>query len=134
MHPHETPQSPRAPRRDGWTPARREQFLQHLAAGLHVKRACALVGMSRPKAYALRGRDAGFARGWDEARRAARTNREAAYFALLPEKLRRTLSDMSTACHLQPAHSDLRTVSDVSTACHLARAANGARHGRGRWR
>lgn len=88
----EIPQSPRSPRRDGWTPARREQFLEHLVTGLDVKRACALVGLSRQKAYTLRGRDAAFAAAWHEARRAARANREAACLALLPEKLRRTLS------------------------------------------
>ena len=37
----DTPQLPRTPRRDGWTLARRERFLEHLAAGLDVKRACA---------------------------------------------------------------------------------------------
>ena len=37
MHPN-TPEPPRTPRRDGWTPARRERFLEHLAAGLDVKR------------------------------------------------------------------------------------------------
>src|SRR5690606_3454858 len=36
-----TPQPLRRPRRDGWTPARREQFLEHLAAGLDARRACA---------------------------------------------------------------------------------------------
>jgi hypothetical protein len=135
----ETPQSPRKPRRDGWTPARRAQFLGHLAAGLDVKRACALVGLSRQKAYALRGRDAAFAAAWDKARRAARAAADEAFLALLPEKLRRTMSDLSAACHLPraqvgvagsaqvaegdseqgPADFDPRTVSVLSGTCHL---------------
>jgi len=142
MHPTEnpqTPRTPRTPRRDGWTPARRERFLGHLAAGLDVKRACALVAMSRQKAYALRGRDAAFAAAWDEALRAAQGNREAELLALLPEKLRRTMSDLSAACHLPraqvgaagsaqvaegdseqgPADFDPRTVSGLSGTCHL---------------
>ena len=72
----ETPRSPRTPRRDGWTLARRAQFLEHLAAGLDVKRACARLGLSREGAYRVRRRDAAFARAWDAAlaeRRAAET-------------------------------------------------------------
>ena len=54
-------------RHDGWTPARRTQFLDHLAHDGSVRAACARVGMSREAAYRLRRRDALFARGWDTA-------------------------------------------------------------------
>jgi len=93
-------QPPRTPRRDGWTPARREHFLDHLADGCNVKRACALVGMSRQKAYALRARDAEFAQAWDEAQRAAPARARAAFLAALPENLLRTMSTLSGGCHL----------------------------------
>ena len=126
-----SPQSPRTPRRDGWTLARRAQFLEHLAAGLDVKRACARLGLSREGAYRLRRRDAAFARAWDAAlaeRRAAETR---AFLARLPEALRRTVSDLSTACELPRAQAaqgvsaedepelSARTVSGVSAACEL---------------
>ncbi len=88
-------QSTRKPRRDGWTPERRAQFLDHLARGCDVRRACACVGMSRQKAYALRGRDAGFARAWDEALRTAGNGADAALLAALPENLLRTMSAMT---------------------------------------
>jgi hypothetical protein len=55
------------PRHDGWTPARRTQFLDHLAGKGSVRAACARVGMSREAAYRLRRREALFARGWDAA-------------------------------------------------------------------
>ena len=89
MHPN-TPEPPRTPRRDGWTPARRERFLEHLAAGLDVKRACALVGLSREGAYRLRRRDATFAGTWDAALAEGRAAEVEAFFAGLPERLRRT--------------------------------------------
>jgi hypothetical protein len=54
-------------RHDGWTPARRTQFLDHLAGKGSVRAACARVGMSREAAYRLRRREALFARGWDAA-------------------------------------------------------------------
>jgi hypothetical protein len=98
---HLASRPPRKPRRDGWTAERRQAFLDHLAAGRDVGRACALVGMSRQNAYKLRTRDAGFARGWDEARRAARDGAEAAFLALLPENLRRAVSEASRPCHLR---------------------------------
>ena len=127
----ETPRSPRTPRRDGWTLARRAQFLEHLAAGLDVKRACARLGLSREGAYRLRRRDPAFARAWDAAlaeRRAAETR---AFLARLPESLRRTASDLSTACELPRAQAaeggsaedepelSARTVSGVPAACEL---------------
>ncbi|MGV3555984.1 MAG: hypothetical protein ACO1OD_12095 [Croceibacterium sp.] len=97
------PQPTRKPRRDGWTPARLAQFLEHLADGCNVKRACALVGMSRQKAYALRTRDAAFARAWDEAQREAPARARAAFLAALPENLLRTMSTLSGECHLTRA-------------------------------
>ena len=53
-----------AARRDGWSPERKLRFLGRLAASGNVRSACAAVGMSRETAYALRRRDALFARGW----------------------------------------------------------------------
>ena len=103
----DTPQLPHTPRRDGWTLARRERFLEHLAAGLDVKRACALVGLSREGAYRLRRRDATFAGTWDAALAEGRAAEVEAFFAGLPERLRRTVSDLSTVCELHrvPANS-----------------------------
>jgi hypothetical protein len=99
------PTHPRTPRiaRRGWTPKRRRQFLDLLAAGAHVRRACARVGLSREGAYRLRQRDAGFARAWNGARRSARPAADEAFIALLPEKLRRTLSELSGQCELRTA-------------------------------
>jgi hypothetical protein len=54
-------------RHDGWTPARKAQFLDHLAHDGAVRAACGRVGMSREAAYQLRRRDAAFARAWDAA-------------------------------------------------------------------
>jgi hypothetical protein len=64
-----TDQTPIIPaiRHDGWTPARRTQFLDHLAHDGSVRTACSRVGMSREAAYRLRRRDALFTRGWDMA-------------------------------------------------------------------
>lgn len=127
----ETPQLPRTPRRDGWTAARRARFLEHLAAGLDVKRACALVGLSRPKAYALRGRDAAFAAAWEEARRAARAAADETFLALLPDTLRSVMAELPRARDIRPEDFSPRTVSGLSGPCHLIRAASGARHGMG---
>lgn len=55
---------PRAARVDGWTKARREQFLDHLAATAHVGEAAEAVGMTTTGAYMLRRRDAAFAEQW----------------------------------------------------------------------
>lgn len=62
MQPANNPLATRTIRHDGWTPARRRQFLEALAAGLDVRRACGAVGLSRESAYALRRRDPTFAR------------------------------------------------------------------------
>ena len=49
-------------RRDGWTPARREQFLEQLAQHGKARAAAAACGLSRQSAYMLRRRDPAFAR------------------------------------------------------------------------
>jgi hypothetical protein len=56
----------RALRHDGWTPDRQRAFLEAIAAGETVERACRLVQMSVASAYALKQRAAGqsFALGW----------------------------------------------------------------------
>lgn len=54
-------------RHDGWTPEKREDFLEALRSLTDVGSAAAQVGMSRSSAYALRQRDPDFARAWDEA-------------------------------------------------------------------
>lgn len=56
-------------RKDGWTPARQQEFITLLATGWRPGRAAARVGMSRKSAYALRARRGGdrFAAAWDEA-------------------------------------------------------------------
>ena len=114
-------------RRDGWTHARRARFLECLAATANVKLACAVVGLSRQSAYRLQARDPAFAAAWDDALREAHEAAVRAFLEELPEPLRRTLSELSTACHLAPAAGvagsapefPLRTVSDLSAPCHL---------------
>jgi hypothetical protein len=54
-------------RRTRWTRHTRERFLACLAELGNVSGACALVGLSRSRAYALRGEDPAFAAAWDEA-------------------------------------------------------------------
>ena len=88
-------------RRDGWTPERRKQFLEAIAAGNDVRRACALVGLSRRAAYKLRRREPAFAQAWDAALRSARAAAEEAFLAMLPERLRRTMSELSGECELR---------------------------------
>jgi hypothetical protein len=53
-------------RHDGWTPDRQRAFLESIAAGETVERACRLVQMSVASAYALKQRATGqsFALGW----------------------------------------------------------------------
>ncbi len=48
----------------GWTPSRREQFLDHVAATCNVRAATEAVGLSQASVYALRRRDAAFAAQW----------------------------------------------------------------------
>ena len=92
-------------RRDGWTGERRQRFLELLATGLDVRRACKRVGMSRQAAYALRRRDPAFGEAWDGAFRAARAADDEAFLAMLPEPLRRTMSELSGKCELRAAGS-----------------------------
>jgi hypothetical protein len=59
--------TPCSTRHDGWSPALKVRFLDHLAGRGNIAAACAAVGMSREAAYRLRRRDALFARGWGAA-------------------------------------------------------------------
>ena len=88
-------------RRDGWTAERRRRFLELLAAGLDVRRACKRVGLSRQAAYTLRRREPAFARAWDGAMRSARAADEEAFLAMLPQWLRRTMSELSGECNFR---------------------------------
>ena len=111
------PLTTRPIRRDGWTPERRHRFLEFLAAGLDVRRACAGVGMSRQAAYTVRRRDPEFAQAWDGAQCSARAAAEEAFLAMLPESLLRTLSGLSGACKLRgdggAAQDPVRVVAGV---------------------
>ena len=62
-------------RHDGWTRQRRRSFLEALAEGQRVERACAQVGMSKTSAYKLRHRDPRFAFAWSAALQYARPDR-----------------------------------------------------------
>jgi hypothetical protein len=106
-------------RRDGWTSERRGRFLELLAAGLDVRRACGEIGLSRPAAYTLRRRDAGFASAWDGALCSARVAGDEAFLAMLPERLRRTMSELSGGCKLRGGEAPLRTLSGLSGECKL---------------
>jgi hypothetical protein len=66
-----TPTAP-AVRHDGWTSARRAQFLEALSHNGNVLAACARVGMSREAAYRLRRREPAFARAWAAAQMVGR--------------------------------------------------------------
>ena len=92
------PCSTAAPQHNGWTPARRRQFLKSLATTANVRCACTDVGLSRQAAYQLRRRDSAFARAWDSALQRARDAAVKAFYAQMPEYLLRTVSDMSTMC------------------------------------
>jgi hypothetical protein len=59
-------------RHDGWTAARKAQFLEALAHDGNVRAACARVRLSREAAYRLRRRDPLFARAWAAAQVQAR--------------------------------------------------------------
>lgn len=48
----------------GWTPSRRERFLDHVAATCNVRAATEAVGLSQASVYALRRRDPAFAAQW----------------------------------------------------------------------
>ena len=104
-------------RRDGWTAERRQRFLELLAAGLDVRRACAEAELSRQAAYTLRRRDPAFARAWDGALRAARAADDEAFLALLSEPLLRTMSELSDDCKIgdagNAAQDSVRVVAGV---------------------
>ncbi|WP_423603855.1 hypothetical protein [Sphingomonas sp. MS122] len=63
------PGVPDTTRYDGWTADKQKRFLVALSRGHNVGQACAIVGMSRQSAYALRtaARGAAFRLGWDAA-------------------------------------------------------------------
>ncbi len=84
-------------RRDGWTTARRDAFLEALAAGLDVRRACVEVGLSREGAYRLRARDAAFAGAWDAALGAADAAEEQGFLDLLAQRLPAVAAEMQRA-------------------------------------
>jgi hypothetical protein len=92
-------------RHDGWTAARRTKFLDLLAAGFDVRASCKGVGLSREAAYKLRRREPAFAQAWDDALRAGRETAEQAWLAMLPDRLRRTVSELSGECKLRGAGS-----------------------------
>jgi hypothetical protein len=101
MEPTNNPLAEPKYRHDGWTPERRQLFLGFLASGVDVRRACAAVGLSRQAAYKLREREPAFAQAWDEALRSARRAAEEGWLAMLPERLRRTMSELSGECELR---------------------------------
>ncbi|OHT19680.1 GTA baseplate fiber-binding domain-containing protein [Edaphosphingomonas haloaromaticamans] len=57
----------RVVRTGGWTEAKRETFLAHLAVTANVSASARLVGMGEPGAYKLRRRDADFRAAWKAA-------------------------------------------------------------------
>jgi len=54
-------------RADGWTRARRQTFLNTLAATCNVTESCRAAGMALRAVYPLKARDAEFAAAWDQA-------------------------------------------------------------------
>ncbi len=120
--------APRTPRRDGWTPQRPAQFLKCLAEWPDVRRACARIGLSRQAAYGLRRRDPAFPQAWDGALRSARAADKQAFLAGLPERLLRTMSELSGSCELRASGVSARTASEPSGRCKLHRAAASPPH------
>lgn len=109
------------PRRDGWTPARRQAFLDLLRSGLDVRRAAAQVGLSRCSVYKLRARDEGFAAAWDAALREARAEEQSRFAALLMERCPWALS-VDLGGTGEGVGSLSRTPSTASGLCKLRRA------------
>jgi hypothetical protein len=99
---HETP-AKRTIRRDGWTPERKEQFLELLAAGMGARWACGKVGLSHTAAYNLRRRDPAFARDWRDAQRAARLCAEDRFMAMLSAGIRSKMAELSGESQLHGA-------------------------------
>ncbi|UUL82106.1 hypothetical protein [Sphingomonas qomolangmaensis] len=54
-------------RASAWTETKRRRFLNALATSCNVQQSARSIGMTKNGAYALRGRDAGFAAAWSEA-------------------------------------------------------------------
>jgi hypothetical protein len=113
-------------RHDGWTPERRSQFLAFLAAGIDVSSACRGVGLSREAAYRLRRRDPAFALVWEDALRSARKTAEQAWLAMLPQRLLRTMSELSGECKLPEPGRPRSTVSGLWRECKLRTGPQGA--------
>jgi hypothetical protein len=99
---HENPVQ-RTIRHDGWTPERRERFLELLAAGMSARSACRAVGLSHTAAYNLRRRDPAFAREWRDAQRAARLCAEDRFMAMLSEGIRSKMAELSGESQLHGA-------------------------------
>src|SRR3546814_15321778 len=57
----------RAVRRNGWTPALRQKFLETLAQTCNVSEAARVVGRNLSTVYYLKRRDPAFARAWKQA-------------------------------------------------------------------
>lgn len=71
LAPSPEPAPDRTPRHDGLTPARREEFLETLAATGSITDAAAAIGISRTALYRMRQHDAAFAERWTAALREA---------------------------------------------------------------
>ena len=96
MTPATNPQTKPYPRRDGWTAERRQAFLDCLAAGLDVRRACAR--RLRPASGASSNRwPSGPGPG-----RSGRARRVSVNFALAKSRPA-AVSTMSRRCRLRPA-------------------------------
>jgi hypothetical protein len=101
-------------RTDGWTPARRLHFLAVLAQCADVSIAARTCRMSRQSAYALRRRDPGFARQWDEARSELPARQEREYLAYVAQLQARA------AAILEAREISLRTPSTYQSRVNFA--------------
>ncbi|MBB4631316.1 hypothetical protein [Sphingosinicella soli] len=81
----------RALRHDGWTPRRRTLFLKTLAETANVRAAAVSAGKSACGVYALRRRDADFARAWDDALSLAMDELEAIAFDRIRNGVQKTV-------------------------------------------
>lgn len=102
-------------RRDGWTSARRLRFLTALAEFGDVSVATRACAMSRQSAYALRRRDAGFGRQWDEALAELTARQERELLAVVAE-----LQARAAAIQGPGGYFPQDTV-NISTSCQLRR-------------
>jgi hypothetical protein len=78
-------------RHDGWTAKRRSIFLETLAETANVRRAVAATGKATCGVYALRRRDAAFARAWDDALSLAMDELEAIAFDRIRNGVEKTV-------------------------------------------